>query len=113
MSDHVDALCITSPAAERLFGGDEGYQTYGREQRQSMTDRTDTVSEIDSRPSEAIPVQKLASPIDSTRPVLPQCFGLMPKRPNRNLLQAQTEVKRGRIEKDSQFESLARDLMHE
>ena len=50
MSDHVDALPITSSAAERLFGGDDGYQTYEREQRRSMKIRTDTLSEIDSRP---------------------------------------------------------------
>ena len=110
MSDHVDALPITSPAAERLFGGDDGYQAYGRKQRRSMTDRTDTLSEIDSRPSKAIAVQKVASPIDSTRPVLPQLFGLSGQT---ELLQAQTEVKRGRTEKDSQFESVARDLLYE
>ena len=31
MSDDADELPITSPAAERPFGGDDGYQTYGRE----------------------------------------------------------------------------------
>ena len=41
---------MTSPAAERLFGGDAGYQTYGREQRGSMANKTDTLSEIDLRP---------------------------------------------------------------
>ena len=39
MSNDVDELPITSPAAARLFGGDDGYQTYGREQRGSMTNR--------------------------------------------------------------------------
>ena len=58
-----------------------------------MTERTDTLSEIDSRPSEAIPVQKVASPIDSTRPVLPQLFGLGGQT---EPLQAQTEVKRSK-----------------
>ena len=83
MSAHVDALAIASPAAERLFGGMASWQlskfrlmTASSVQRRSMTDRTDTLSEIDSRPSEAIPVQKVASPIASTRPVLPQFFGL-------------------------------------
>ena len=38
MSNDADELPITSPAAARLFGGDDGYQTYGREQRGSMTD---------------------------------------------------------------------------
>ena len=41
-----------------------------------MTNRTNTLSEIDSRPSEAIPVKEVASPIDSTRPVRPQLLGL-------------------------------------
>ena len=70
-----------------------------------MTDRTDTLSEIDSRPSEAIPVQKVASLIDSTRPVLPQLFGLGGQT---ELLQAQTEIKRGRIEKKTPTSSLWR-----
>ena len=61
MSHDVGMPPITSPAAARLFGGDDGYQTYGREQRGSMTNTTDTLSEINSRPSEAIPVQKVAS----------------------------------------------------
>ena len=52
----------------------------------------------------------MASPIDSTRPVLPQLFGLGGQT---EPTQAQTEVKRGKIEKDSQFESLARDLLLE
>ena len=37
ISDNVDALPITSPAAERLFGSYDGYQTNGRKQRRSMT----------------------------------------------------------------------------
>ena len=48
MSNDADELPITSPAAAHLFGGDDGYQTYGREQQGSMTNRTDTLSEIDS-----------------------------------------------------------------
>ena len=110
MSDHADALHITSPAAERLFGGIGGCQTYGRDQRRSMTNRTDVFSETDSRLSEAILVQKVASPIDSTRPVPSQLFGLGGQT---EPLQAQTEVKRGRVEKDFHFESLARDLILE
>ena len=54
MSDHVDAPPSPSPSAERLFGGLDGYLIYGREQRRSMTERTDMLSEIDSRPPEAI-----------------------------------------------------------
>ena len=109
-SNDADELTITSPAAERLLGGDDGYQTYGCEQRGSMTNRTDTLSEIDSRPSEAIPVKEVASPIDSTRPVLPQLFGLGGQT---EPTQAQTERKRSIVEKDSQFESLVRDFLHE
>ena len=63
-----------------------------------MTIGTDTLSEIDSRPSEAIPVKEMASPIDSTRHVLPQLFGLCGQT---EATQAQTEVKGGKIEKDS------------
>ena len=33
MSNDADEHPVTSPAAARLFGGDDGYQTYVREQR--------------------------------------------------------------------------------
>ena len=54
MSNDADELTITNPAVARLFGirnseySIGGYQTYGREQRGSMTKETDTFSEIDS-----------------------------------------------------------------
>ena len=41
-----------------------------------MTIETDTLSEIDSRPSETIPVKEMANPVESTRHVFPQDFGL-------------------------------------
>ena len=86
MSNDVDEHLVTSPAAAHLLGGDDSYQTYVREQRGSMTKYvkigTDTLSEIDSRPSEATPVKEMASPVDSTRHILPQLFGLGPRRPN-------------------------------
>ena len=105
MSDHADELPITSPAAARLFGGIGGYQIYGREQRGSMTKGTVTFSDIDSRLYEATPFKEVASPIDSTRPVLPQLFGLGGQTES---TQAQTEMKRGEIEKDSPSSSLWR-----
>ena len=72
MSDHADELPITSPAAARLFADiGEATRTKG-----SITKGTDTFSEIDSRLYEVTPVKEVASPIDSTRPVLPQLFGL-------------------------------------
>ena len=37
-----------------------------------MTEKTDKHSEFDSRSPEAIPVQEVASPIESTPPVFPQ-----------------------------------------
>ena len=76
MSNDADEHPVTSPAAARLSGGDDGYQTYVREQRGSMRIGTDTLSEIDSRPCETIPVKEMASTIDSTRHVLSQFFGL-------------------------------------
>ena len=36
MSNDADKLLITRPTAARIFGGDDGYQTCGRE----STDRT-------------------------------------------------------------------------
>ena len=74
-----------------------------------MTNRTGTLSEMDSQPSEAIPVQKVASPIDSTRPILPQLFGLG----GQTEIQTQTEMERSIVEKDSQLESLARNPLIE
>ena len=76
-----------------------------------MTKGADTFSEIDSRLYEATPVKEVASPIDSTRQVLPQLFGLGGQT---EPTQAQTggEARRGR-EGLSRFESLARDLLHE
>ena len=65
--------------------------TFGREQRESMTNITDTLPEIDSRAFEAISVEEVASPIDSTRPDLPQRFGLSGQNEQ---LQAQPEIKR-------------------
>ena len=76
MGVDIDEHPVTTLAAERLFGGEDGFLTYGREQRGSMTNITETLPEIDSRASEAISVEEVASPIDSTRPVLPQLFGL-------------------------------------
>ena len=71
---------------------------------------TDTLSEIDSRRSEAIPVKEMASPIESTRQVLQQLFGLDCQT---EPLLVHTEMKRRIIEKEFQLESLARDLLTE
>ena len=110
MSNDADEHSVTSQVAARLFGGDDGYQTYVREQRGSMTIGTDTLSEIDSRSSEAIPLKEMASPVDSTLRVLPQLVGLGGQT---EPLQAQTETNRGITEKESPLESLARGLLTE
>ena len=41
MSEDDDEHAVTTPAAERLSGGEDGFQTYGREQRRSTTNTTD------------------------------------------------------------------------
>ena len=63
MSNDADEHPVTSPSAARHFGGEDGYQTYMREQRGSTTIFADMLSEIDSRPSETIPVKEMATPI--------------------------------------------------
>ena len=70
----------------------------------------DTLPKFTSRSSEAIPVKEMATPIDSTRRVLPQCFSLDGQT---EATQAHEEMKRGEVEKDFKFESLARDLFNE
>ena len=88
----VNERPVTTPAAERVFGGADNFQTYGREQREPMTNITDTLPEAVSRSFEAMPVLEMATPIESTRQDLPQLFGLDGQT---GPLQAQSEVERG------------------
>jgi hypothetical protein len=44
-SEDVNEHPVTTLAAERLFGGEDNFQTYVREQQESMTNITDTLPE--------------------------------------------------------------------
>ena len=88
----MDEHPVATPAAERHIGGDGTFLTYGRGQRESMTDIIDTLPEIDSGAFEAIPVLEMATPIESTRQALPQLFGLGGQTGH---LQAKSEMKQG------------------
>ena len=105
--DGVERAEVT-PAAERLSGGADRFQIYGREQRGSATMSTDMIAEIESRSFDAKPVKEMAIPIESTRQGLPQLFGLYGQT---GPLQAQSEVEPSTTEKESQLQSLARDLL--
>ena len=107
--DDVERAEIT-PAAERLSGGADRFQIYGREQRGSATKSTDMIAEIESRSFDAKPVKEMAIPIESTRQGLPQLFGLYGQT---GPPQAQSEVEPSTTEKELQIQSLARDLLSE
>ena len=70
----------------------------------------DTLPEFTQRSFEAIPVEEMATPIDSTRRVPPQFFSLDGQT---EATQAHEEMKLGEVEKDLKCESLARDLFNE
>ena len=76
MSEDGDERAEVSPADERLYGGEDRFQIYGREQRGSATMSTEMLAEIESRSFDANPVKEMATPIESTRRGLPQLFGL-------------------------------------
>ena len=104
----VDKIPVTTPAAERLLGGADSFQTYMREQRESTTRSSDRLAEIETRAFDTIPIKEVATPIESTRRGLPQLFGLggLTGPP-----QAQSEVERCTTERELQLESVARDLL--
>ena len=110
MSEDGDERAEISPAAERLSGGADRFQIYGREQRGSATMSTDMLAEIESRSFDANPVKEMATPIESTRRGLPQLFGLDGQT---GPPQAQSEVKQSTTEKELQLQSLAHDLLSE
>ena len=104
----VDKIPVITPAAERLLGGADSFQTYMREQRESTTRSSDRLAEIETRAFDTIPIKEVATPIESTRRGLPQLFGLggLTGPP-----QAQSEVERCTTERELQLESVARDLL--
>ena len=104
----VDKIPVITPAAERLFGGADSFQTYMREQRESTTRSSDRLAEIEPRAFDTIPIKEVATPIESTRRGLPQLFGLGGQT---GPPQAQSEVKRCTTERELQLESVARDLL--
>ena len=62
-SDQADASSPSprsSSPTERLFGDVGDYMTLGRDQRRSMTERTDTHSEFESRSPQAMPVKEVS-----------------------------------------------------
>ena len=104
----VDKIPVTTPAAERLSGGADSFQTYMREQRESTTRSSDRLAEIEPRTFDTIPIKEVATPIESTRRVHPMHFGLGGQT---GPPQAQSEVKRCTTERELQLESVARDLL--
>jgi hypothetical protein len=106
----VVKIPVTTPAAERLLGGADGFQTYMREQRNSTTRSSDMLADIEPRTFETFPIKEMATPIESTRRVHPKLFGLGSQT---GPPQAQPEVKRSTTEREFQLESLARDLLSE
>ena len=98
MNNDADEHPSASPSATRHFRGEDGYQTYVREQLGSTSKSTDMLSEIESRLSDTIPIKKMVTPIESTRQVLPQRFGIGGQT---GPLQAQSEVERSINEKES------------
>ena len=92
LGEDDDERAVTTPAADRSFGGTESFKNYGREQRGSTTNITDMPPEIDSRAVGAMPVFGMATPIESTQQDLPQLFGLGG---HTGPLQAKSEMKQG------------------
>ena len=105
-----DEVPVANPSAERQFGDDGDFQSYVREQRGYPSMDPNRVPKIKSRSFESIPVKEMATPIDSTRRGLPHLFRLDGQT---EATQAHEEMKRGEVEKDFNFESLARDLFDE
>ena len=105
-----DEVPVANPSAERQFGEDGDFQSYVREQRGYPSMDPNRVPKIKSRSFESIPVKEMATPIDSTRQGLPHLFRLDGQT---EATQAHEEMKRGEVEKDFNFESLARDLFDE
>ena len=105
LSEDGDERAEVTPAAERLSGGADRFQIYGREQRGSATMSTDMLAEIESRSFEANPVKEMATPIDSKRRGLPHLFQLDGQT---EATQAQSEVKRKAPPRRSSSSSLWR-----
>ena len=101
----ADKIPVTGPSAE-LPLGDDSFQAFLSEQRGYPSMDPDAIRKFTSRLPETKPVKEMATPIDSTRRGLPQIFRLDGQT---EATQAHGETKRGEVEKDFTFESLARD----